>query len=50
MRSHYTAKTKRDKSLAQIDGARKTDVFPGFIEPARPTYRPTVPDVNYSRH
>jgi bifunctional non-homologous end joining protein LigD len=43
MRSR-TVKTKLDKSLPQIEGARKTDVFPGFIEPAHPTLRPTVPD------
>jgi bifunctional non-homologous end joining protein LigD len=43
MRSR-TVKTKLDKSLPQIEGARKKDVFPGFIEPAHPTLRPTVPD------
>jgi hypothetical protein len=35
-RSRYTTKAKRDKSLAQIEGARKTDDFPGFIDTCDP--------------
>src|SRR6185503_13109453 len=44
MRSRFTARTNRQKELAATEGARKTDVFPGFIEPSHPTLRPTVPD------